>query len=342
MGLFDWFRGPRNSANAEREAHARESVERVVQLSNPRLHFARGYRARLLPAVRTAMEYARALVASMPPARDATAAAWQSDAYIRAFFATPDDLARAFSRSAEMRAWFDTHTTATDAYTVLSMLLTERRTLGAALEDGVVRRDVAQTAVTFGDYRARICASSEAELRQELERRIVDQLALSGLLKATQDQSQRDLLEQERALLKTRMKLLEGRGAGLVGLSGQNAPDDSHLSRLHSDLAINEERLKSLSAGAEALNYQLDRLSEVLSKPEEHLFITEKRLRLDRMNIVLDEASTAPGETLDLQIGRIPMPDAPPEFRTLIFVRLPKSVLLPKSALLRDAARELH
>jgi hypothetical protein len=36
------------------------------------------------------------------------------------------------------------------------------------------------------------------------------------------------------------------------------------------------------------------------------------------------------------------MPDAPPEFRTFIFVRLPKSVLLPKSALLRDAARELH
>ena len=342
MGILDWIRGKRGPVDAEGEARAREGVERVVQLSNPRLHFARGYRARLLPAVRAAMGYARGLIATIPPARDATATAWQSDPYMRAFFATADDLARAFSRSPEVRAWFDTHAMATEMYVVLSMLLTERRTLGAALEGGVIRRDVAQTTVTFGDYRARICGGSELELRQELERRVVDQLALSGLVKTAQDSSQRQVLEQERALLRTRMKLLEGRGAGLAGLSGKSAPDDTHLSRLQSDLAINEERLKSLAAGPEALDYQLDRLCEVLSKPEEHLFITPKRLRLDRMNIVLDEANPAPGETLDLQIGRVPVPDAPPEFRTFVFVRLPKSILLPKSALLSDAARELH
>jgi hypothetical protein len=64
--------------------------------------------------------------------------------------------------------------------------------------------------------------SRTEELRREIESRIVDQLAMAGLAIATHDQSQRDVLEQENASLRTRLRLLNGRGAGLVLSDGRS------------------------------------------------------------------------------------------------------------------------
>src|SRR5690349_1345620 len=123
MGFMEWIKGfGRGASVASVECAA--TLERIVQLANPRLRFARRYFARLAPAVQNAIEYASALVGSIPPAREAATAAWQSDAYMRAFFATAQDSARVFSRSPEVRAWFGTHAAADEIYVVLSMQLT--------------------------------------------------------------------------------------------------------------------------------------------------------------------------------------------------------------------------
>jgi hypothetical protein len=342
MSISDWFRRVPHANAGANGREAAETLERIVQLTNPRLKFARRYRTRLAPAVQTAMQYARELVASVPSAREASAGTWQSDPAMRAFFATAEDLARAFSRSAELRAWFDANRASSEVCAVLSMLLVERRILGVALEGGVLRRDVPQTTVSFADYRVRICGRSEPELRRDLECRIVDQLALASLATTTNDQAQRGVLEQENALLRTRLRLLQGRGAGLVALAGPSAPDGSVLARLQAELAMNEQNLRSIASGPEALDYQLEHLAGVLENPREHFFVTSRRLRLDRMNVVLADDDPTPGVILDLQVARVPMPDGPPEFRTFVFVCFQRAALLPKSALMTEAARMLQ
>ena len=342
MGISDWFQRVRHANAGANGRETAETLERIVQLTNPRLKFARRYSARLRPAVEAAMQYARELVAGAPPAHDASVAGWQSDPFMRAFFATAEDLARAFSRSAELRAWFDANGACSEVFAVLSMLLVERRVLGVALEHGVLKRDVPQTTVSFTDYRVRLCGRSEADLKREIECRIVDQLALASLASTTQDQAQRGVLEQENALLRTRLRLLQGRGAGLVALAGPSAPDGSTLARLQAELAMNEENLRTIASGAEALEYQLEHLIDVLANAREHFFVTPRRLRLDRMNVVLADADPAPGVTLDLQIARVPMPEGPPELRTFVYVRFQRAALLPKSALMTEAARMLQ
>ena len=342
MGILDWIRGRRERiGDPAAEARAAEALERIIQLTNPRLRFARRYRPRLIPAVQTAMEYARSLVAGASPEREASAATWPSDVYLRAYFATADDLARAFSRSTDLRAWFDRNPAAQTASVVLSMLLVERKVLGVALVGSELRRDVPQTTVSFTDYRARICGASETELRQDVERRVVDQLALTGIGIAAHGQSQREMLEQERALLRARLRMLESQGAGLTALGGKEPVDASQYDRLHTDLAINEQALKVLATGSEVLDYQLERMREVLASPQEHFSVTPKRLRLNRMNVVVEENDPQPAETLDLQVARVPLPDAPAELRTFSFVRFPRSGLLPRGSLLNDAARML-
>jgi hypothetical protein len=342
MGILDWFRGAKGGAGAADETLTREACERIVQLVNPRLRFAHRYRQRLAPALKTAMAYAHSVVASVPPALDASPAAWQSNAALRAFFATAEDVLRAFSQLPELRAWFEANPAQLEVYTVLSMLLVEKHGLGAALEGDIVRRDVPQTTISFSDHRARMFGASETQLREEIERRIVDQLALSGVLNATEDQSRREVLEQERALLRMRLRLLQRQGAGVSGLGIRVNPELAEAARIQMDLAVNEANLKSLAAGSESLDYQLQHLCEVLSNPQQHFFVSERQLRVDRMNIVVDERSTLPAETLDLRIARVPMPEGPPEFRVFMLVHFPRIALLTKATLRSDAARSLH
>jgi hypothetical protein len=288
------------------------------------------------------MDYAAALVGSVPPAREATAAAWQSDACLRAFFATPDDIARELSRSPVVRSWFEENGSASEVHAVLSMLMVERRVLGVALEGHMLKRDVPQTTVSFGDYRAKILGSTEAELRRDIEHRIVDQLALASMSKVTQERSSRQVLEQERALLSMRLHLCEARGSGMAALAGTPELDREQLSRVQADLAINEANLKSVAGGPGALDFQLECLREMLASPREHFFVSDRRLRLDRMNVVMSEDDTAPGETLDLKLARVPMSEGPPELRTFVLVRFPRAALLPRSTFLTEAARLLH
>jgi hypothetical protein len=341
MSILDWFRGPRGAAAAD-DAAVSQAVERIVQLVNPRLRFARRYRQRLAPAIGTAMEYARSTVASVPPALDASPAAWQSNPSMRAFFATGEEVLRTFGQLPELRSWFDANPAVGEVYTVLSMLLVEKRVLGAALDGEILRRDVQQTTISFSDHRARIFGASEVLLREEIERRIVDQLSLSALVSAAQDQSRREVLEQERALLRLRLRLLERKGSGVSGLGIRVNPELAEAARIQMELAMNEANLNSLSSGPESLDYQIDRLCDALSKPEEHFSVSMRRLRVDRMNIVVDERSTQPAEDLDLRIARIPMADAAPEFRVFMFVHFPRIALLPKSSLHADAARVLR
>lgn len=154
MSIIDWAGRHWTDANPPPEADANEAVERIVQVVNPRLRFARRYRARLAPAVQAAREYARVLVCAVPPARAASAAGWSADPYMRAFFANPDDLARAFGRSPDLHSWFSANPVVDGVACGAEHV--DGRTIrpGVALEGDVIRHDVAQTTLAFGDYRA--------------------------------------------------------------------------------------------------------------------------------------------------------------------------------------------
>jgi hypothetical protein len=315
-------------------ARAEEAVERVVQLANPKLRLARRYRARLAPAVQGALDYIAKLVAALPGAREASSAAWAADPYIHAFFARPEDLLQAFSRAGDLRAHFERHPGASEAYGVLGMEMTERRVLGTALEGEAVLRGVAQTTVSFADHRVRICAESEHALRRELERRLLDQLALEALGRTASDEARRTELEQERALLKTRVRLLERQGAGMRAALAGDAPASAELARLQAGLEENTKALDALGVGSQALGAELERLRAILADPSQYLFVSRKSLRLDRLNVVAEG-----GAALDFEVARVP--GDPPLTRAFALVRIPRSALLPRGQLLDDAARLL-
>ena len=337
MGIRAWWERV-TGARAPLHPRADETVERVVQVANPKLRLVSRYRARLAPAVSTALGYVGNLVAGLPPAREASAAAWASDPYIHAFFATAGDVARAFSRAPDLRAHFDRHPGTAEAYAVLGMEMTERRVLGVALDGGLLRNDVEQTTVSFGDYRVRICGVSEAVLRDEIERRLLDQLALEALGRAAEDQSRRTELAQQQALLKTRLRLLERQGAGMRSELAGDPPEDTELGRLQAQVEANTRELSALGVGPQLLDAELERLRQILADPPQHLYISGRQLHLNQMNVVMEEGARGSME-FEFQVARVP--GDPPVTRAFALVRFPRAELLAIGHLSDEAARLL-
>ena len=327
---------PGEAADAQRIG---EAIERVMKL-HPHLRLARRYEARLAPAVVTALRYTDGLLEALPPAREASAAAWAHDPYIHAFFVAPDDVPRAISRSADLRAHFERHAGSAEAFAVLGMEMTERHALGVGMEGGALRRDVPQTTISFSDHQVRLCGRTEADLRREIVERLLDQLALEGLARIGTDASRRDMLERERALLGTRLQLLERQGAGIHAMLGSDAaPESGELARLQEQIDENERNLAALGLREHALDRELDHVRAMFAEPDKHLFVTTRRLRLDRMNVVIEGGGAQAGEDVEFNVARVP--GTPPRMRAFATIRFARADLLPARSMLDEAGRLL-
>ncbi len=341
MGLLDRIRHGENQAAAQDREGVDAAIERLLAL-HPQPHLARHGRKRLAPAVATSFAHVRALVDAVPAAREASAAAWDGDPYIHAWFGAPDDVASRMSRSADLRAFFADNGDAQEAYAVLGMELTERHILGARMEGETMRRDVPQTTVSFSDHQVRMCGRGDAELRDEIVRRLLDELALAGLARGAADKSRRAVLERERALLKTRLQLLERQGQGIRSvIGGDVASDPGELARLQAQVEENARDLAGLGLREDALERELEHMCAVFSQPERHLSVSTRRLTLDRMNVVIESGTSTGTPMNDLAFRIARLPTLPPRVRAFSLVRFARTSLLPETSVFEEAEQLL-
>ncbi|KAA0998787.1 hypothetical protein FVF58_43150 [Paraburkholderia panacisoli] len=312
---------------AQDSAQVSEAIERIAKLT-PQLRLAERYQERLAAAVSTSLDYVRALVDDMPPAREASASAWTTNPYIQAFFATPEDVPRVLSHSTELRTHFDANPLATEAFAVLGMAMTERRTFGVAQHGSTACADVQRTTVSFSDHRARVCASTEQTLREEIVRRVVDQLVLVALERIGADVSRRGELEQERALLKTRLALLQRQGSGMSAVLGAEPLSSLvEVARLQAQMEKNDAEMARLGLATEAIDCRLKIIADVLNSPAEHLHVLKRELRLDRMNVIVENGYAHEGTTIELRLASVP--ETAGAMRAFALVKFTRSDLLP-------------
>jgi hypothetical protein len=343
MSLAQWLTSLRPSRPPP-GAGARERVAMAaggILALGPHLRMARRHRARLEPAVAVALGYVAGLVDAIPPAREASAAAWSFDPYIHAFFDSPESVAPVLSRSRDLRDFFAQNPDLPEAHAVLGMAMSEKHMLGVTLEGEIMRRDVVQEAVSFSDHQVRMCGRSEPALRDEIVNRLVAQLALQGMARYAAQQSQRGMLEQERALLLTRLRLLERKGVGVGALvgGGQQAAGADELARLQLDISENEDAIGRLGLRSDALDRELDQVCAVLLEPGAHLSVRTRRCVLSKMNVVLPPGSFVAGDEVVFQVAQVPT--VPPQARAFTLVRFARADLRAAGGLLDEAARLL-
>lgn len=339
MKLMELLRGRREDPEARSEQEIALLLERVTSL-NPRLRLVSHYKEKLRPSIQLALDHVHGILSSLPGSREASAHAWGSDPYMHAFFATPRDIELTFSRSPDLQQYFRDRPDATDAFAVLGMDMTERHTLGVALEGDVMRAEVPQTNICFSGHRVAIIAHSDAALREEVLRRIFDQFAIEGVARFTSGESRRDVLDREQTLLTTRLRMLERQGTGMRTVVGDNdgtAPI-SQARELREELAKNEIELSTLAPKVNILDHQLECLIEALSDARTRFRLAHKRLRLSATN-VLQLSETDAAREIDLLTASVP--GNPPLERSFTLVRFARADMVSSRALLDEAERLL-
>ncbi len=287
--LADWLRG--RYARLD-EQDIERAIDIVVEQTDPRLRFVRGFRRKLRKPVVRSLVYVDDLVTRIPGPFEISRKTYGSDPQVNALFGSADDIATLFASNKMLQNFFRDTPDCDRVYVPLIMLRREKRTLGMALSGDIVRRDVARTAVNFSEHRLGIvCAESESGLRSELKWRAIHFLAVTALENITRLKTRTAGLEEERALLKVKLRDVQAQHRGLDALAEVPLEDSQEQQALEQRLQDTAERLQEARTGVATLVDYLDQVCQVLNHPSRHLRVRRNSVTVDRMGIKLDNMS---------------------------------------------------
>jgi hypothetical protein len=341
MGMLDWFKNRSSQFDPERltEELRLRAISKAVALTNPRLKLLDNCQECLAPAVETSIHYLRAIVKALPPAVPVAAAGWAMQADLRAFFVSAADIPLVLGRSPNLRTLFNKFPQLETAHFILGMAFNEQRVLGMSLQGGLLQREVEQVAVSFSEHQVRICGHSDVEVRRLLGAQLFEYLLAQALSEIGEERSERRELEENHTLIRARLRLLQQQGPGLGSVFGVAPAAPGEQSALEVQLQENERQLDALGSPRAALEKELELLCAVLAAPERYLRIEQKRLCLNTMNVVIEEAA---GELCsDVSFSLVQLSGAQKIQRAFTLGTFSRADLLPERGAFEHAERYL-
>ena len=276
------------------------AIEAFISGVEPRLRAIRQYDRRLWPVMAATFDYLDELVERLPAAIDLSRSAWQQDPAINAFFATPNDLSLLLARSTALGDFFRLNPLACAAYALLIVTRREKQVFGVSLVDDVLRRDVAQTRLSFSEPRVLYPAASEEATRQAARQCAVS-LYFAGMARDRLNrlQASQQSLEYERLMVQIRHKDLRRRA--------RRGDRDGSLTRgvfaAEARLAALEQERGTPRLGQyNLLAVMFDEAWQLLANHRHQLHLVPLTLRVDRMGIKHDlpPPAGAPSHELSL------------------------------------------
>lgn len=329
MSILDWFKNGSSQFDPDRisDETVRWAIGKAIALTNPRLKLVRNYEKRLSPSVATTIGFMKQLVKYFPPARPLSPKAWSTDPALKAFFVAPADLQTLLSRADDLRALFSASPNLQAAYLILGMAYREERVFGMALQGDIVMRDVAQRMVNFSDHKTRLCAEDELRLRRVVGLEVFEHLVSRALSDIGTERNERAELQVARSLIRARLRLLSQHGPGLGSMLGEAPAKSSEQAALEAELLENERQLEALDTTETLLESQFESLRTVLDNPQDYLSIDPVHLRLNPMNVVLDDTATE--AAADVDFAAIALKGAKPLSRAFIVARVDRDEIPP-------------
>lgn len=314
-------------------------IEAVVNAVDPRLRMVSGYREKLAPGVRRTIAHMRELGREVPEPVDLTRAAWSANPFIGALFATANDIPALLGRSHELKTFFGAaaNTGAREAYALLGTKMEERTVLGAELVNDVVQHDVAQKTIGFSSHRIIAAASEALACRREVGARIMRRLAALALERITSRERRANELEERKAILAARLRLLTLRRGGLQSVAAEVPDERAEIEKLERALQATVDDYIETKTNLATLDGTIGIINGILEAPQKHLHLTRLHRRANRMGIVVpaDSVDAATDlEFLELALGE--------GLRAVIaIVRIPRSEMPAEADRIKDAARHL-
>ncbi len=313
------------------------ATEAIVEAVDPRLRAVPSYRRRLAPGVKQTITHLRDLARDLPPGIALSRAAWGADPLVNALFATANDVPTVMSDSDALRAFFDSSAGAgsSEAHALLAMLKTERNVLAPAIVDGVLRQDVAQTTVSFSGHRLVACAGDFAACRREVGTLILRRLAGLALERITAVSDRANALEQHKALLGARLRLLNLKRHGLDEVAGSARGVADEIASIEREIKATVDEYVDAKASLATLETRMAHITSILEAPSDYLSLAHTDLRVNKLGIKVGRDTSEPASNLhlsELSIGA-------GLTAVVAFVRCRRADLPPKETLSERAAR---
>lgn len=324
-----------DTAERQRRRRLVGVIEDVVSHTEPRLRAARRYRRRLEGPVEKSLLYGDAVAWAIPGPIDFNAATWSADPLVHAFFSSVPALQQCFSRSRELRAFFDAHPQAQSCYCLLFAERQLKTVFTTRQLDGGIPQEMATTSVTFAEPTPCLPTDREGDLRGQLAVLVFNGVTRAAVALLARRKKDRKAVEEQQALLTLRMKLARDAGKCLDSLMAGGDQADQVDAALARDVAEVERRAAALPGRMTELEHAFQEVVEVYDNPAEHVYVNGIDICLDRMNLV------APECRYDGAQVRLLEATGPRGTRVALLARYARADVLPAGEVFLDAEKAL-
>lgn len=279
MGLFDWLK-PSPPLDAATQA----GIEHAVTTVEPLIKQVGGYRDKLAPAVRRALDYCDDIADRIPGPFEISRAAFAADPMVHALFGSADDIETMLARSQCVREHLmEISLGSGQCCALLGMRHREKAGFGVEMAGEIVRVDAPQKTLYFTDHTLAEPSPDLAAARARLRLALFDGLLKSFAAHVTDVRAAHDDLYKEQAI----------ESAWARSRGGQDRGPESHTRRL-------DELRGRLQATVDALHpaQLLDTLAGCLAAPEPYLRLDPVQVSVDRAGIITGTGAAGSGDTL--------------------------------------------
>ena len=316
-----------------------DMIEMIVDTVEPRVRLRTGYQNKLKGCVRATIACLRSIGKTPLEPVLLTRANWNEDARLNAFFARADDVPAFIGRSKELRAFFDdpANEGVEEAFALLGMKKDEKTIFAPRFEDGMLKQEVAQTAVSFSEHRLVAPFATEQQTRLEVGRRIIRRLAQVALGRIIALDEKAVDLQQQKGYLSTRLRMLNLARDGMEGIVDDPATIGEQIRAVERELKETVEGYIEAKSSLATLDGYIAQIDDVFSHPEQHVTLTQTDMRINRMGLKVEDGADERHNALTL--AELSVGDT---LRGVVaLVRCPRSELPAKEDLLANAERYL-
>lgn len=300
-GIGGWFRNAWEQHREKRlhESLLRQSVEEVVDIADPVIREASKYRKLLQPPVEGAMKYCSTMVDAIPGPFALSRKSYNDDPFIKALFATPDELEEVLRISPETKAFREQgHKGETIA--LLTMTRQEKTIFCHQQEGEICRRDVKQQAVNFIDHRLVALAANLDKTKNKLIHRGLEFLSTMAMEKITTLRARKAELQEQKQYFSAMLKILGGKAHAFEMFAAPDPKKRDDIRKVEQKLAEIENELSEVRRQIATPEHSLGFVKKIMGSPDESLMMESQSYRLDWMNVRVDDMPDAEGNEIAL------------------------------------------
>jgi len=277
----------------------RQTTDSVVQIADPVIRQAKGYRKVLHDPVSGAMEYCQALIDAIPGPVVLDRNRYYDDPLVKALFASPDELEEVLRLSPDVNALRKRGQTG-EVVALLTMTQQEKTIFGHQQDGEMLVRDVRQQAVSFFDHRIVAPAADLALTKVGIVNRGLEVLATVAMERITTLRSRKAELQGKKEYLKGIQKILGGKSHVREMFASRDPVNWEELRKAEKALAEVEEELERLRQQIATPEQSLGYLEEIMRKPGETLAVQNQFFRLNWMGVRVDDLPGSDGNDISL------------------------------------------